>query len=278
MRVLVTGAQGYLGCQLVDILLKNHEFCVIATGRTAAQNIVPCDLLKKSEVQYLIGEALPDLIIHCAAHVPKRLEEYNNKNTFEINIDMMHNILDFSECPLFFVSSMTVYGKPTGKTVKESDPKAPLSAYGESKLICEKMIEMSERSGFAIRLPGLFGLPRKSGIVYNVLAALKAGGTVHLPEKPFPWSSMAVHDAANSIIRLLKKEIHPKFQALNIGYPGGQSINLLLQYASEISGRAPCEYDVHHPLFEFDLTNAERYGVVPRISFYDALKNTFLQL
>ncbi|NCC84308.1 MAG: NAD(P)-dependent oxidoreductase [Clostridia bacterium] len=275
MRVLITGAQGYLGSYIVEILRHKQGVHLIPTGRTDAEGVLRCDLANRRDVESLLGMTLPDCVLHCAAYVPKQAEEYNEKNASMANVEMLRNLLDFSTCPLFFISSMTVYGEPIERPAKESDPRCPSSAYAESKSACEELLEHSGRSGFALRLPGLFGLPRRSGVVYNVLSALKKTEVVRLPEHPVVWASMDVCDASLSIAQLILGRIPKSFKVLNIGYRGGQSLNLLLQYASKISGNEPLKYTVRHPFFEFDLENAEHYGVVPSISFYDALERLY---
>ncbi len=275
MRILVTGAQGYLGSCIVEILCKYQGVQVVATGRTFAERVLQCDLENRSDVESLLRRTIPDCILHCAAYVPKQDEEYQKKNASLANVEMLRHLLEFSTCPFFFISSMTVYGEPSERPVKENDSKCPSSAYAESKLACEELLEQSGRSGFALRLPGLFGLPRRSGVVYNVLSALKKRKVVRLPDHPVVWASMDVCDASLSVAQLTLGREPRSFQALNIGYRGRQSINLLLQYASEISGNEPLQYTVRHPFFEFDLKNAEQYGVVPSISFYDALKRLY---
>lgn len=278
MRVLLTGAQGYLGHHISKIFERKRGFHLIATGRVSSKDVVPCDLSSKKDVAQLIKAAEPDCILHCAAHVPKTPEEYDRKKVFSVNIEMLRNIMECSECPLFFVSSMTVYGDSCGKVVKESHRKSPSSEYAKSKLACEDLFEKSGRAGFTIRLPGLFGLPRRGGIVFNLLHALKHGYSVNLPENPLVWAAMDVHDAATSIGCLLEAGSPQGYQELNIGYRGEQSINILLQHAVELSGRVLLDYPVKHPAFEYDLKNAERYGIVPSISFFNALKRLYALL
>ena len=119
MRILVTGAQGFLGGHIVDQLFKSN-ITVLATGRREAENTLVCNLSNAKEVQNLINVTAPDRIIHCAANVPKNLNEYSDEKSAKENLDMLDLVLEASSCPIILVSSMTVYGEGVLQAVSEN--------------------------------------------------------------------------------------------------------------------------------------------------------------
>ena len=274
MRPLVTGAQGFLGNQLVGFLKVNYEN-VISTGRRKNNDQIQCDLMDPKGVRNLIDNNKPDIIIHCAATVPKKHDDYN-KNIYHDDLVMLSNIISKSSCPILFISSMTVYGKNLKKPVVEEDAGKPRTVYGKMKWDCENLLLSSNRIGYSIRIPGLFGLPRKSGIIYNLLYGVKYNKSIKLPDYPLAWASMYVNDAALSIIKLLKYELNT-FKHINVGYAGKYSIDSLVD---KINGlfNSNIKYNIVHPTFEFDLSKAISYNMEPKNSLDQAITTFYNQI
>ena len=259
MRVLVTGAQGYLGGHFVNILKKQVN--VVATGRNKEQNIYMCDLTKSKEVNALMKYALPDFIIHCAAYVPENMEEYMDSKAVKNSLLMLDNVLRFSKSPIIYISSMTVYGDCFVNPVSEDGVVDSCSEYGVGKLRGEEYIRSDGRPGFAVRIPGLFGLPRKEGLVYNLLNSVKYRKKVSLPDKKIVWASMHVYDAASSVVKLLMSR-PTRFESVNIGYKEEYSISKLVKIVCEMYDYQ-YSYKVDQPCFAFNLDRAKEYNVLP---------------
>lgn len=251
--------------------LRAKGITVIPTDLVKEDDNSTCDLSVMADVRELIQHTSPDRIVHCAAHVPKAMDEYSDDRIAVSNLKMLDNILKESACPIIFISSMTVYGKEKDHAVREEDSGEASSAYGRGKCEGEGQIRADGRVGLSVRIPGLFGLPRRQGVVYNIISAAKSSIKLQLPSEALLWAAMHVDDAAESIAVLSTAKID-QYEAVNVGYRGKQSINLLVSLVSEAYGW-DYDYNVTHPRFEFDLTRAHRYGAVPVISFREALIN-----
>lgn len=268
MSVLVTGAQGFLGREIVGEL-KRRGVQVIATGRRSENGIYQCDLLDCDSVKVFIDQWKPCRIVHCAATVPRKSADYHNEGFAQHNLCMMESISAASTCPIIYVSSMTVYGDALGRPVVEEDAGAPKSAYGRSKLMGEAYLRDRNRSGWSVRIPGLFGPPRREGLVFNLLNAAKHNRYITLPSEAVSWAGMHVKDAARGIVSLALSPDCPG-HAINLGYRGPQSIKRLVAMISS-QYQWENEYSVKQPDFEFDLTRAEELGVLPRRGLREAL-------
>ena len=267
-KVLVTGAQGYLGAKIVS-QLRHHGAHPVLTGRRVAENIHVCDLLNKSNVHKLLNLVTPDLIIHCAAYVPERFEDYNDDATARKNLTMIKNLLSVSSCPFIYISSMTVYGSGGRFPKHESEAGDPSTAYGCSKWEGEQLFKDAKIPAIAIRIPGLFGPPRMKGLVVNLIKALKKGEAHKLPDSPILWAAMHVDDAARSIVHLAFVEMDG-FIPVNVGYSDSYSITQLVELAADIYD-CKIRYDVRHPNFLFNLARCESFGALPERDLRSAL-------
>lgn len=270
MRYLVTGAQGFLGAQVVRAL-RADGVEVVSTGRRPDENIIYCDLLVEKEVERLIYRVKPDCILHCAAHVPKTHEEYQDSSSAHASQRMLETVLAKSNCPVVLISSVTIYGKERNRPIVEQDAGDPTSAYGRGKWQAELCLKADGRHALVIRLPGLFGPARRDGLVYNLVYSLKHGLHVpRLPEAGILWAAIHVEDAAESIVKLVRAPI-TGFNAIHFGYPGVYSIDGLVSLVCNIYGRS-VNYTVKQPRFELNLSLAERLGAVPARNLRDALE------
>lgn len=153
MRVIVTGASGYIGGETVLKLLDaGHD--VLGIDR----QIPPAHLLNCGAKWHTgdfageigldaIREFAPDAIIHCAGTSlvgPSLLnpEEYYNNNFVKTKIMLdyivKHNLTNVR---IIFSSSAATYGNPIMTPVQEIDPTEPISPYGQSKLMIDWMLK-----------------------------------------------------------------------------------------------------------------------------------------
>lgn len=269
MNILVTGASGFLGSKLLTELNKIFDSIHGVSSRDTKTSI-GCNLNLKDRVKELIDSVEPDCIIHCAASVPRKASDYQDRSIAKSNLQMTENILNTSSCPIIYISSMTVYGNSKIGSLSEAEICNPLSHYAQSKLDCELLIKESDRKGFAVRIPGLFGLPRKSGLVYNLISSALTGDEINLPQVPISWAGIHVADVVQGIIGLLPIT-SKSFSEVNIGCTGEASVNHLIHLVNDIYG-SNIETTIKHPVFEFDLSLYQALTALPVINLRQSLK------
>ena len=268
-RVLLTGANGFLGKHLSDQLLKNN-FHLITTTRNNHKSSIKCDLTREQDVKALIEKTNPEIIVHCAAFVPKAFLDYNDSGFLVLNSSMLENIVAYSDAPIVYISSMTVYGQAGRIIFRESDAGNPDSLYGKSKFDGEMLLEKNKRNSLAVRIPGLFGVERETGLVFNTIKALINRTDLKLPEYSILWAAMSVKDAAKIIVDLIKKADFLRYTPVNIGYSGDYSINKFLAFCEEIF-QTTINYEITHPQFKFDLSYLKFLKLMPKKSFKESL-------
>lgn len=138
MRVLVTGAKGMIGSQLVEEL-RRQEFDVIAVDRVAGDGIAQVDLAEKEKLREVAEKA--DRFIHLAALAHTAGEKDLSWERYKyINVDCAKNVFEVAgDRPVLFISTVDVFGFYDGKEpVNGNSPTKPVSLYGKSKAMAEE--------------------------------------------------------------------------------------------------------------------------------------------
>jgi len=139
-RILVTGAGGMLGSDLV-VLLISAGYDVLARSRA------DLDVADSSQVSRALRELQPDVVVNCAAFT-KVDECETDPRAFQVNAEGVAHLADSCGhvgAQLVQISTDFVFDGQKGEPYREEDPVRPLSAYGRSKRAGEEE---------ALRLPG----------------------------------------------------------------------------------------------------------------------------
>lgn len=154
MRVLITGAAGMLGQDLADV-------CVGASHEAIALSRAELDITDADAVAASVREAGPELVVNCAAFTNVDAAESEEALAQTVNGAGAGNVAAAAQAAgawSVHVSSDYVFDGFKREPYIESDPTAPLSAYGRSKLAGEQAVaEAAPGRHTIVRSSWLFG-------------------------------------------------------------------------------------------------------------------------
>lgn len=276
MTVLVTGGAGYIGAHVVRLLHDRGDDVVVVDDLSSgvAEHLGDTPLaqvdLASPEVigslEKLITEYAVDAVIHIAAK--KQVGESAKRPAwyYAQNVGGMANLLQAMENTgvdkLMFSSSAATYGNPDvppGSLMREDGPSAPISPYGETKLVCEWMMR-DAAAAWGLRGVGLryfnvagagwpeLGDPTAFNLIPIALTALTGGSQPTIFGDDYPTDDgtcvrdyihvLDLADAHLAALDYLSRDERP-FDVFNVGTGTGSSVKEVLDQIGRSTG-----YDV----------------------------------
>lgn len=255
MKILLTGASGFLGAIFYQALQKNHT--VITLGRSKDADIT-CDL--STELPQLPPV---DMVIHNAglAHrVPKTDDE--KQAFFRVNEEgtnhLLRSLARLIPLPktIVFISTVAVYGKEEGQLLSEETMLEGDSPYALSKIKAEKAImdfgKDHQVSTVILRLPLVVGQDAP-GNLGAMIKGIVSGVYFRIGDGATRRSMVLAEDIAALLPQLIDKQgvyhltdgVHPSFAELEnaIAQQAGRKVKSLplglLKLGAYIGDRIP---------------------------------------
>ena len=267
-KILVVGGAGYIGAHVAYLLQENgygvriyDDFSNGLKSRIEGKfsDVVIGDVLDR---QALIGacEGI-DAVIHLAAKKAVGESVDNPLKYYENNVGGTLNLLAAMSQKgvkkVVFSSTAAVYAPSDKLSITEDDLTEPLSPYGQTKLLSEKLISAVAKAGdlsaISLRYFNVVGALRdefadnsKDNLVPKVFAALKAGKNPEIYGSDYPTKDgscirdyIHVSDLANAHLVALEKVFATKVdEVYNVGSGTGYSVTEMINQIAESVGKA----------------------------------------
>jgi len=209
-RLLITGASGLLGANLVLTAQKEHEVIAVYHRHPIALEgvqSVSADLCQPGRAKEVFDRIQPDWVIHCAADTSIDELEGDPERAFRMNRDMAGNVAKAAKetgAKLVHISTDAVFDGREGP-YREGDPTEPVNVYGRSKLAGEQAVQAVYPEALIIRT-NIFGWnaqPKSSlaeWFINNLMEGIPCKGFVDVYFNPLLVNQLWV--ILNSLMRL----------------------------------------------------------------------------
>ena len=267
-KILVVGGAGYIGAHVAYLLQENgygvriyDDFSNGLKSRIEGKfsDVVIGDVLDR---QALISacEGI-DAVIHLAAKKAVGESVDNPLKYYENNVGGTLNLLAAMSLKgvkkIVFSSTAAVYAPSEKLSIAENDLTEPLSPYGQTKLLSEKLISAvasaEDLSAISLRYFNVVGAVRdefadnsKDNLVPKVFAALKAGKNPEIYGSDYPTKDgscirdyIHISDLAKAHLVALEKVFSTKVdEVYNVGSGTGYSVTEMINQIAESIGKA----------------------------------------
>lgn len=209
MKVLVTGATGQLGTDVVS-LFKETGHSVIACDRNTL------DIIDQASCFATLNEYKPDVVIHCAAYTAVDLAEQEVDAAYTVNAVGTRNMVIASErvgAKFCYISTDYVFDGLSEGPYHEYDNTNPQTIYGKSKRAGEMLVQSLSSAYFIVRTSWVYGLYGKNFVKTMLrLGEEKSEIKVIHDQKGSPTYTI---DLAQFLLELIQTERYGIYHASN---------------------------------------------------------------
>ena len=212
-RILITGANGYLGTFLFKELEKfNPELYSISKNIDNSDNSFKIDLTDDKKLNKIVNTINPDIVFHLAANINRDRDQSIYTQMFQDNVQGTMNLLNALEdtdCKQFiFSSSSEIYGDNKSPFHENQVPK-PVSPYSTTKVLAELYIQDKLSSGnisFTIaRIFNFYGPGMsESFFISEMIQTLKSGNDFHMTRGDQYRDFLYIDDVVAALILMVQ--------------------------------------------------------------------------
>jgi UDP-glucose 4-epimerase len=275
MRLLVTGAAGFIGSHLAARLIRDgHHVLVVDNLTTGSRRNVPsgADFLKLDLAHPDFAASLPaerfDAVCHLAAQSSGEISGENPLYDVQVNALSTLELSRWAvrqKIPRFlYASSMAVYGNPKTNPVPESASCEPLSFYGISKWTSEQFLRLATRDGISstsFRMFSVYGPGQNMENLKQGMASIFMAYMLKRAEVPVKGSLsrfrdfIYIDDVIDAWTRAVKIPCTP-LPVYNLGSGRSTTVAELL-----VALKATLGLPVDYPVQELPGSEADQFGL-----------------
>ena len=215
MRVLVTGAKGMLGRDVVKTLeMKGHE--VWGTDINLPEDRL--DITRQDQIRYALSSYRPTWVVNCAAYTNVDKAEEQEEEAILLNAkgpDLMAHACRKLKVRLMHISTDYIFDGTKGSPYTEEDIPNPINVYGMSKLAGENAIRHQMDDYIILRTQWLIGQHGRS-FISTILTAAQINESIRVVNDQ--WGSPTfTFDLAKAITQLMEIDARGVYHVCNRG-------------------------------------------------------------
>lgn len=215
MKFLVTGAKGQLGYDIMRELEKRGYSDAVGV------DIEEMDITDSENVDKVITNANPDVVIHCAAWTAVDLAEDEDKQdkvrlVNAVGTENIAKICKKLDCKMIYISTDYVFDGQGTRPWKPDDERNPLNFYGQTKYEGELAVQKNLDKYFIVRIAWVFGQNGKN-FVRTMLNLGKTHDKITVVDDQI-GSPTYTPDLARLIVDMTESDKYGVYHATNEGF------------------------------------------------------------
>lgn len=215
MRVLVTGAKGQLGSDLLCELSKRN---IESVGIDIEDLDITDAAATKKLIEDINNKTKLDAIIHCAAYTAVDAAQDNEALVTKINAEGTKNIAEVAktlDVAMMYISTDYVFDGEGKRSWEPDDKRAPLNVYGMAKYKGELYVEELLKKYFIVRISWVFGL-HGNNFIKTMLRLGKERGAVSVVNDQI-GSPTYTPDLSRLLADMILTDKYGRYHATNEG-------------------------------------------------------------
>ena len=212
MKVLVTGAKGQLGTDLMNELEKRGI-------ESIGVDVQEMDITDREACMRVISESKADAVIHCAAYTAVDAAEDNVDLCRKINGEGTRNVAlacQATGAKMMYISTDYVFDGQGTRPWEPDDNRSPLNVYGQTKYEGELAVEKLVEKFFTVRIAWVFGVAGKN-FIKTMLRLGKERGAVSVVDDQV-GSPTYTYDLARLLVDMIQTDYYGRYHATNEGF------------------------------------------------------------
>ena len=229
MKILITGGMGFIGSNLIDLLLQEkHNIIVLTKSYSKKKNIShirdkikveKVDITNHRKLSNIIEQYKPEMIIHLAGETSHSKSFENPLKDIDSNakstLFLLEKIREMQlKCRFILGSTFIVIGKPKKLPVNENSPCNPTTIYGANRLAgeqyCKIYHEVYGIDTISFRITNSFGpreqvIPKKNAVNFLIHQAYRGEKITIFNEGKFFRDLIYISDVVSAIKIIMKK-------------------------------------------------------------------------
>lgn len=263
MKVLVTGANGQLGYDVVKELQKQNIECYGASRQDF-------DIVDFEATENFIKNYMPDAVIHCAAYTAVDKAEDEQGLCYLVNASATESIAEICKkinAKMLYISTDYVFDGTKDDFYEVDDKPNPINVYGKTKLLGEQAVQRILDKYFIVRISWVFG-EHGNNFVKTMLRLGKEYKEINVVADQY-GSPTYTADLAPLLVEMIQTEKYGIYHATNEG------VCTWAEFAEEIFKIAGIDVKVNHITTAEYPTRAKR-PLNSRLSKEKIINNKFI--
>lgn len=213
MNICITGVSGMLGSEIARLLKTRFNILGLYNTRNPkieGIELKQVNLIDFKNVNEILNEFTPDIVIHCAAITNVDLCEDDNDKAIEVNVETVDNLVTICNklnTKIIYVSTDSVFNGETGN-YSENDNREPINFYAKTKFLAENII-MTNAEQFLIFRTNLIGYFKdaKKSLVNWILKTVNEKDEINL-FNDVVFNPLNVETISDIIVESIEKNLN----------------------------------------------------------------------